>query len=100
MCGPDTKTMHAQVGDVMDYCAEGLSKLLTLENFAEIVLVADKLSHQGLHLTCVDFASRKEHRCVDYICRPSCAFLLSMHHVSSIICQGPSKFDCILANNT
>ena len=51
----------------MDYCVMELTKQLTLDNFAEIALLGDRVDHQGLQEACVKFALQEESRCTHHV---------------------------------
>lgn len=46
----------AQVRQLMSRCLDRLKLCLTLDNFAETIVLADTVESQGLHADCVEFA--------------------------------------------
>ena len=54
---------HAQVNQLVERCAGQLALGLTVDNFADTAVLADRVSHQGLHEACVAFALQDENRC-------------------------------------
>ena len=46
----------------MEHCVTQLELYLTLETLAETTVVADKMNHEGLQQTCMDFALQEENR--------------------------------------
>ena len=49
----------------MEHCVEQITSRLSLKNFAETLVVANRVGHHGLQIACVEFANQKENRCVD-----------------------------------
>ena len=48
----------------MERCVPELIHRLTLDNFADVAVLADKVDHARLHKACVAFAVREENRCI------------------------------------
>ena len=71
MTGLSTQS-DAQVTQLTERCVNQLAFRLTVDNFAETALLADRVSHQGLHEACVAFALLDENRCANYACPSSC----------------------------
>ena len=51
----------------MERCVTQLMRCLTLDNFAEIAVLADKLTHDRLHDALVKFAQKEENRCAHHV---------------------------------
>ncbi len=49
----------------MEHCVKLLVSRLSLRNFTETLVVGNRVGHHGLQIACVEFANRKENRCVD-----------------------------------
>lgn len=52
-----------QVNQLKERCVTRLKFSLTRDNFAETVVLADRVNHQGLQQACVNFAMQEENRC-------------------------------------
>ena len=55
----------------MQRCITQLIRRLTLDNFAEVAMLADRMSNQGLHKACVEFVLREENRYAPHVCLSS-----------------------------
>ncbi|CAL5229080.1 g12336 [Coccomyxa viridis] len=61
---PKTATHRLQVNQLKERCVTRLKFSLTRDNFAETVVLADRVNHQGLQQACVNFAMQEENRSV------------------------------------
>ena len=62
-----------QVNQLMERCVNQLKLRLTVDNFAETAVLADRVHHQGLHEACVAFALQDENRHAHHAWLPWCA---------------------------
>ena len=69
---PDSLILCAQVKQLLERCVTQLKLRLTLDNFAETAVTADRLHHDGLHDGLVDFAQQEKNRCAHHACLLSC----------------------------
>ena len=56
----------AQVNQLVERCVTQLKLRLSADSFAETAVLADKISHNGLHEACVSFALQDENRYAPY----------------------------------
>lgn len=66
----------------MERCVTELIRHLTLDNFADVAVLADKVDHAQLHKACVAFAVREENRCIHY---PFSLLCLRMWLIASLV---------------
>ena len=60
--------MCLQMMRLMEHCISRVKVRLNLDTFAETALIADRVSHVGLHKACVEFALQEENRCAQHVC--------------------------------
>ena len=60
--------MYPQMTRLMEHCVSRLKLCLSHDTFVETALLADRVSHRGLHEVCVEFALQEGNRCAHHVC--------------------------------